>query len=170
MRSSTDVAIGVNFLKDSEVGAVARSLGVPLDDPVPVSLSAPSRASARANRLNLADSGAGIHGINSTHYAIPGTSEPNTTAIATANGVIVPPTKCTARIPVRTSSGRVRNLILKGALLLPDSQHNLISLGRLALDSNVGTWIAPGEGISSLEFPDGASVPLANVGVLFIPD
>ena len=56
--------------------------------------------------LNLGDSGSGVHGVSSTKYAVPGTIRANTTAIATANGIVVPPTKCTARLPYRTSDGR----------------------------------------------------------------
>ena len=42
--------------------------------------------------LNLLDSGSGVHAVNSSKYAIPDTIHVNTIAIATANGVIVPPT------------------------------------------------------------------------------
>ena len=48
----------------------------------------------------------------------------------------------------------VKKLVLHDALILPDSHHNLISLGILARDQHVGTWLAPGTGRSHLIFPD----------------
>ena len=48
----------------------------------------------------------------------------------------------------------VKKLVLHDALILPDSHHNLISLGSLARDQHVGTWLAPGTGRSHLIFPD----------------
>ena len=87
--------------------------------------------------LNLADAGSGVHAVNSTHLAVPGTIEQNTTAIATANGVCVPPTKCVARLPYTHSSGRQRYLVLRDALILPNSEHNLISVGRFGASGRV---------------------------------
>lgn len=88
--------------------------------------------------MNILDSGAGVDYVSSHRYAIPGTVRQNSTAIATANGVVVPPTKCDARIPVRATDGRRMHLILRGALILPDSRHNLISMGKLAIEQRMG--------------------------------
>ena len=120
--------------------------------------------------LNLADSGSGVHAVNSTKYAVPGSVRTNTTAIATANGVTVPPTKCTARVPFRTLSGQRKWLTLDDCLILTDSEHNLVSLGRLALDQHIGTTIGAGARPSQLTFPDGSGASLLNVGVLVMPD
>ena len=57
----------------------------------------------------------------------------------------------------------VKKLVLHDALILPDSHHNLISLGILARDQHVGTWLAPGTGRSHLIFPDNVHAPLVNV-------
>ena len=121
-------------------------------------------------RLNLFDSGSGVHAVNSTQYAVPGTITRNTTAIATANGVVVPPTKCVARIPFRDNNGSVQHLVLNDTLILTDREHNLISVGSLALDMGVATYIAPGNGSSRILFPDGVQACLLNVGVLVLPD
>ena len=60
----------------------------------------------------------------------------------------------TARIPYRGPSGERLHLVLRDCLILTKSEHNLISLGRLALDSGVGTYIAPGNQQSKLLFGD----------------
>ena len=90
--------------------------------------------------------------------------------IATANGSATPAHRCDAVIHVRTSAGASRPLELKGALLIPDNQYNLISLGSLARTQGVVTHIAAGSGSSHMSFPDGARVDLVNTGVLVIPD
>ena len=53
---------------------------------------------------------------------------------------------------------------------MPDSQHNLVSLGLLAQQGDVETHIKSGDGSSCLVFPDGRVIDLINAGVLIIPD
>ena len=54
----------------------------------------------RPRALHLADSGAGVHAINSMEYVVPGSLRPNTTSIATANGIATPPYQCDAVLSV----------------------------------------------------------------------
>lgn len=99
------------FLGSVDVGRadsleLAQSLGLPMAyvpcAPAPCMLGDAGHTftSLRAvcQTLNLGDSGSGVHAVNSTKYAVLGTVVVNTTAIATANGVVMPPTKCTARM------------------------------------------------------------------------
>ena len=118
--------------------------------------------------ITLLDSGSAVHALNSSKYAIPNTFEANTTSISTANGIVVPPTKCEARLPVRTNSGRKLWLHLTDCLILSDSEYNLVSVGRLAAENQLTTTCGPLG--SSLVFPDETIVPLANCGdVLVLP-
>ena len=123
----------------------------------------------RPRALHLADSGAGVHAINSMEYVIPGSLRPNTTSIATANGIATPPYRCDAVLSVLDGTGTSFDLNLPDAILMPDSQHNLVSLGLLAQDSGVETHIKSGD-TSQLVFPCGRVVNLVNSGVLIIPD
>lgn len=135
--SMSGVALGGDTLLDA---SNARELMASIESS-PACISAPISARAGSKRctaLNLLDSGAGVHCLNSRRYMISGTERANTTAIATANGVIVPPTMCDARIPLRTIDGQQTSIRLDGALLLPHSHHkNLISLGKLAREQRV---------------------------------
>ena len=124
----------------------------------------------RPKGLHLADSGAGIHAINDKRYVVPGSLRPNTTAVSTANGVTVPPYRCDAAIAVRTQGGTVLRLDLVDAILLPDCQHTLVSLGLLARDMRISTTIAAGAEGSYFQLPCGTKVTLINAGVLIIPD
>ena len=171
------VMVGMNMMLPNDVNELAASLGIApalvpamIVDPSAPQTKPPPTPSRRITTLNLGDSGAGLHAINSSHYAVPGTIVANTTPIATANGIVVPPHKCHARIPMRMDDGTVHQLQLHDAVILTDSAHNLISLGLLARDQHVGTWIAPGNGASKLVFADGTQAPLHNVGVLVLPD
>ena len=80
----------------------------------------------RPRGLHLADSGAGIHAVNDMRYVVPGSLRANTTTIATANGIAVPPHRCDAAISVRLQDGTVHNLELRDAVLLPECQHTLV--------------------------------------------
>lgn len=108
--SRHNVALGTHtFLEDDGVRELASSLGL---------IASPTEQEyVRCKALNILDSGAGVDCLNSKKYAIPGSVRVNTTSIATANGVIVPPTKCDARIPVRTSYGKRMHLMLRDALI-----------------------------------------------------
>ena len=58
------------------------------------------------------------------------------------------------------------DLNLPNAILMPDSQHNLVSLGLLARDGGIITQINAGDANSTLLFPNGRTVNLINAGVL----
>ena len=165
----------MHMLSEGDAADLSASLGltpevVPAMQLDGVTGRAVVKPKSKVTTLNLGDSGAGLHAINGMRYAVPGTITTISTPIATANGVIVPPHKCQARIPMRMSDGSVQNLRLDDAVILTDSAHNLISLGLLARDQHIATYIAPGESASMLIFFDGSQAPLANVGVLVLPD
>ena len=61
------------------------------------------------------------------------------------------------------------DLRLPDAILMTESQNNLVSLGLLA-HQGIETRIAPGDEPSELRFPNGRTVQLINSGVLVIPD
>ena len=118
--------------------------------------------------LTLFDSGSAVHALNSSKYAIPGTFTQNTMGISTANGIVVPPLKCKARLPVRAKSGKRLWIHLTDCLILGDSEYNLVSVGRLAQEMQVTTTCGPLG--SHLTFPDATVVPLVNTGdVLLLP-
>ena len=155
---------------------LGRGLGLSCE-PVPVMNAATGTFSTsdlavgvRPRGLHLADSGAGIHAINDPRYIVPGSLRPNTTAVATANGVTVPPHRCDAALSVRTQGGSVRRLELKDAVLLPDCQHSLVSLGLLARDAHASTTISAGTSESFIQLADGTKITLVNSGVLILPD
>ena len=177
--NGSGVVVGMHTMQRDEALDLSTSLGLTPEVVPAMELDTAAAGSharskvkpqTRVTSLNLGDSGAGLHAINSMRYAVPNTITTNTTPIATANGIVVPPHKCQARIPMRLDDGSVRNLRLDDAVILSDSAHNLISLGCLARDQHIATWIAPGEGASRLVFPDGSHAPLANIGVLVLPD
>ena len=122
--------------------------------------------SLRPKGLHLADSGAGIHAINDPKYIVPGSLRANTTAVSTANGVTVPPHRCDAALSVRTREGRICRLELRDAVLLPDCQHSLVSLGLLARDLHASTTIGAGTDDSFICMADGERISLINSGVL----
>ena len=128
-----------------------------------------SRSTRTSRVLNLADSGAGIHAICDKRFAIPGTLRPNSTSILTAGGSTSPKLRCDAMIEVLTNTGKVLSLVLRDALVMDDSQHNLVSLGLLAREGVISHIGAGSEG-SYLLFPDNNKVDLMNRGVLIIPD
>ena len=155
-------------LTASEALLISQSLGV-----APAAAATPTcNATAFRAHVNLLDTGAaaGIHGLADRTWCVPNSMRKNTTATSTANGVVVPPLKCTARIPLRTIDGRRKYLQLEDAVLLPDSNHNLISIGLLARYQHVGMWVAPTDGSSYLELADGDRVPIINDGVSVLPD
>ena len=143
-------------------------------EPVPV-MSAlanmgDSSALVRPRGLHLADSGAGIHAVNDMRYVVPGSLRPNSTAVATANGITVPPHRCDAVLAVREVSGSVHRLELRDAVLLTDCQHSLVSLGLLARDELASTTISAGTSESFIKLADGTKLCLVNSGVMLLPD
>ena len=125
-------------------------------------------AARTTSGVKLLDSGSGVHAVNGTQYVVPDTVVTNTMGISTANGIVVPPTKCTARIPMRTRSGKRVWLTLTDCLILTDSEYTLISVGRLANELQISTTFGPAT--SCMTYPDGTIVPLAAVdNVLVLP-
>ena len=53
---------------------------------------------------------------------------------------------------------------------MQDCSHLLVSLGRLAQEQHMGTWLAPGGEMSYLQFASGTKAPLVNLGVLILPN
>ena len=173
----TNVTMANLDLLDRESAlSISASLGIE-PSVVPVCPAAPdagveggfSPVGKLTSSLTLLDSGSGVHAINSTKYVQPGSVVVNTMGISTANGIVVPPTKCTARIPMRTKSGKRILLWLTDCLILTNSEYTLVSVGRLANEMQLSTTYGP-QG-SYISYPDGTVVPLASVdNVLVLPD
>ena len=164
--------VNLDIINHENAVSLGASLGI-RPSVVPACPAPNSKDGAPEGRLNanitLLDSGSGVHAINSSRFCVPGTEERNTMGISTANGIVVPPTKCTARIPMRTKSGKRTWLVLTGCLILGNSEYTLVSVGRLANEQQVTTTYGPLG--SSFAYPDGTVVPLASVdNVLVLPD
>jgi hypothetical protein len=123
---------------------------------------------ARRNAIKVADSGAAVHVVTSRHRARPGTIRANTLRVSTANGSIIPPEKCDADLDIGMEDGTVRTVILRDALIMKSCGHELISLGKLAREENVGTTLSPGGKLSYLSFGS-QRAPLINFGVILVP-
>eukprot|EP00965_Chrysotila_dentata_P233292 6199509-Pleurochrysis_carterae.AAC.2 len=80
-----------------------------------------------------------------------------------------PKYRCEVDLPLRTIESKVVGLRLSNMLVLDNASHNLVSLGRLAMESQVALHVQASTGYSSLTLPTGDTVPLLNVGVLVIP-
>ena len=121
------------------------------------------QANRSETELTIADTGAGLPLITSDRYAKPGTIVANTTAISSANGVIVPKFECQARIPiqVRRPSGALRQgmLQLPRALIVPQCAHNLVPVGGLARTHGLGLTIKPWTGEAALSIHNKAMAP-----------
>ena len=87
-----------------------------------------------------------MHAVNSMEYVVPGSLRPNTTSISTANGTATPRYRCDAVLRVLDNTNKEFALNLTDAILMPDSQHNLVSLGLLAQQGDVETHIKSGDG------------------------
>ena len=127
-----------------------------------------------ATGMAVADSGAAVHAAPDERYAISGTKRRNTTIICTANGQVTPQWKVDMKLPIVTDKARPAQLLLKDVLLLDDCPHILVSLGRLAEENGIGTWIAPHKEESHLAWRDPRTkslhkVSMLNMGVLTIP-
>ena len=174
LQRRTNITFGgltMNALSHSEVVQLAESLESPLIT-VPIETIDGTVSHVRkADRLTIGDSGAGVNGWCSTRYAVPGTIETNNTyRISTANGIVTPPVKFEVDFPILMEDNSVKKVRLKNNVLLPGSEHNLVSLGLLASELRISTLIAPpGEG-SRIFFPDGSHAPMHNIGVLIFPD
>jgi hypothetical protein len=132
---------------------------------------------AVATGMAIGDSGAAVHASPAalaSHYMVPGTLRSNTTSVSTANGTITPDSKCDMRLPVYVQGKGASFLVLRDVLLLDDCPHVLVSLGRLASESGIGTWLAPTGQQSYLIWQKPRSnevyaVHVLNVGVIAIP-
>ena len=123
--------------------------------------------------LCMVDTGAGVDASNGTAYEVPKSRRPNTLAVSTANGVVVPKMKNDMLIPYRRRDGtRSPGLRRNGAVVLEHCPHTLISGGKMAAEEGVGVWVAPYDQMSCLK-PDlnnsALDIPLLNVGVLVLP-
>ena len=120
--------------------------------------------------LDVRDSGAAIHVCRTIDDAVvPESVRTNTLGVRTANGPVIPPFKCDRVQKVRLDDGTIRSLILEGCLVMDTCAHNLISLGKLARDNDIGTYIGAGTNGSYLQFSDKAKGPLINAGIILIP-
>lgn len=165
--------LNVDLLNNADALSLGESLGIQSKVvpacPAPNDGQASEISGRKVSGVKLVDSGSGVHAIHDAALAHPGSIERNTMGISTANGIVVPPTKCTARIPMRTQSGKRVWLWLTDCLILSNSEYTLISVGRLASEQQVSTLYGPTG--SSLTFPDTTVVPLASVdNVLVLPD
>ena len=123
-----------------------------------------------AAAIDVGDTGAAIHVRKDFKGAIPGSKRSNTTAVLTANGSVTPPWKVDVLQTLRCTDGCLTSIILRDALVMEDCAHNLVSLGKLARDEQMGTWLAPGNEQSHLTLSNGKKAPLLNLGILIIPD
>eukprot|EP00965_Chrysotila_dentata_P241717 6204442-Pleurochrysis_carterae.AAC.2 len=110
--------------------------------------SMPAMAAAEAKSMWLGDTGAGMHCVTSASMAVAGSLRPNTTLIVTANGTTMPKHRCDVDLPLRTDKGSVVMLLrLTEVLVLSNKLHNLISLGRLTKEANVGLRVQATSGV-----------------------
>eukprot|EP00965_Chrysotila_dentata_P082626 2726798-Pleurochrysis_carterae.AAC.1 len=90
-----------------------------------------------AKTMWLGDTGAGMYCVTDASLAVKGSLRTNTTVIVISNG---------------TTTGAT------------SASHNLISLGRLAMEAHVGLHEEAKTGTANLLLPEGHVVPLPNVG------
>ena len=89
--------------------------------------------------LKMLDSGAGLELTPTKDGAVPGSLRRNTTSVSTANGVTVPEWKCDKAWKVGMEDGSVRVIVRRNCVVVPQCPHDLISIGRIALDAGVST-------------------------------
>ena len=134
--------------------------------------------------VEIADSGACYHVLrtplaalekpppgakSSAWRLVPGSARANNVSVATANGVVTPHWMVDVHRDCGMSDGTVKSVKLNSCLIMEDCPHDLVSLGRLAKEENVGSYIGPANSSSHLVFPDGKTAPMANLGVLVLP-
>ena len=186
LKNRSNIAFVGALVDEATALDISRSLGhlEPALEPAPACLNAPdvnappsssgpSRRMPGVAGLRLYDSGAGVHGRNGDLEVVPGSIEKNTLAVSTANGVTVPPTKCTQILPLKDVQGRISHVHLRDSVDLENCAYTLVSSGKLAAEEGVGFWLAPHDGLSFLR-PDmndtSRDVPLLNIGVMVIPN
>ena len=155
VRARHNVAFIGNFLSTDATHELACDLGQ--SDP---------------EKLTLWDTGAAINASVGKHPVVPGSVVANTTYVSTANGLCLPPTRCTQLVEARSRSGSVCRIPLHDSVVLDTCQHTLCAGGKLALEDGYGLMVAPRDGETFLftSFTDRSSdIPLVNVGVLVVP-
>ena len=75
--------------------------------PTPLLINAPASA---VPDLCMIDSGAGVDASRGDRFEVHGSRRPNTLAVSTANGVVVPPFKNDLLVPTRDRQGRLGKL------------------------------------------------------------
>ena len=123
---------------------------------------------ARTGKVRVGDSGTQFHVVLDAKDALPGSIKANTTTVSTANGVTTPKLRCDVPMQVGMKDGSVRTVIRRDALVIPNCAHELVSLGNLAKDEGVKTRIGDAHD-TLLEFPDGATAPAFNLGIVVLP-
>lgn len=145
---------------------LATSLGAALETTPACSVDSRTASAPNCSCLNILDSGTGVHCLNSMRYVIKETERSKQVSIATANGVIKPTTMRDARIRVITTTAGAKNhLYLHAALILPHSQHNFISVGKLVAEQRVTMCVTPSDMPGYLTFQNSSHLSLANVGL-----
>ena len=119
--------------------------------------------------LTIVDSGAAIDVATSAKHAVPGSVRPNSLAVKTANGEVVPPLKCDLVQTIRADDGTLFTEVLEGVLIMPDCAHNLLSAGKMASQRGVSLTIGAGADPSYFTFRDGKRAPVLNLGVMVLP-
>ena len=123
--------------------------------------------------LPLWDTGAAINASVGKHPIVPGSIVANTTYVSTANGLCLPPSKCTQLLKCRQRGGGVTTVPLRDSVCLDSCQHTLCAGGKIAAEDGLGLMLAPydGDTFLFLSFTDRElDIPLVNVGVLVLPD
>mgnify|MGYP001164178445 CR=1 FL=1 len=127
---------------------------------------------AALQSLSVGDSGAAMPVLNSTRYAIKGTTRRNATTANTAGGAVKPDIKVDALYPVivRLPDGTevTRKIELKGCMVIPSCTHNLIPLGAIALEQNITSVISAQH--PRMIWPDGGVTMMLHSGCVLIPD
>ena len=118
--------------------------------------------------VKVLDSGAAIDIVTSSASAVPGTIRFNSTTVSTANGFKKPELKCDVITKVGMLDGSVREARRNGALIMPECEHELISVGSWAAQG-ISTFLDANGG-SYLQFADGERAPIFNLGVLVLPE
>ena len=121
----------------------------------------------------LWDSGAAINASVGRYPVVPGSVVANSTYVSTANGLCLPPTKCTQLLPTRRRDGKRASIPLTDSVVLDSCQHTLCAAGKLAAEDGIGLMLAPYDGDTFLftSWTDRTSdIPLLNLGVLVVPD
>lgn len=169
----------VNNLSVSQLNETAMPALMQAKDVEALAYNVGMKVGKGAKSLVIGDTGAAIHVVTGPWAAVPGSVRPNTLAVKTANGSVVPPLKCDSLLTLETNAGVKKTVLLEDALIMADCAHNLVSLGKLAAEQNISLTLGAGLDPSylSLPSPSGSTrskrvksvVPILNLGVIVIP-